>query len=596
MLATSKSPTALLPSPLSRLWIGVHSAFWLSLGCVIPLVGVVESANSQDLSRSEDGLPAFTVPPTISPNPNPKVPLAAVLQFTATEPVDTLVEVSDGVNEWTLEFEETQDSQAGLPIIGMRPDRSHTLTVTIRDADGNQLEALEPLTFRTPSVTYGVADFPPLDVRVSQPEQMEPGVTMLSVRRNRPLPKGPKTQAFNQSFGLLLALDAQGVPVWFYQHDSRISDFELLDNGNIAYLTQDFRLREIDLLGNIVQTWWATERPQGESEGIPIKTATLHHDVNQVSNGNLVVLGTERRFLDNYYTSEKDPTAPRQTQPVMGDQIIEFTPEGEVVWTWNSFDFLDPFRIGYETFNVYWRLRGFPDTLDWTHANNLVYDEKDNSLLASFRHQSAIVKVDRSTGELVWILANPQGWPLWLQDKLFTLEGEAEGQTRWFYHQHSPEPSHNGTVLLYDNGSFQAEPFEPYVKVEQTYSRAVEYEIDEANGIIRQVWSSEIPGEEKVITFAMGDVDALPQTDNVLLSQGWILHNDRLPEMTWDNIIDFPGWTRVREFSHETPPEILWEVVINEGSADEDLSWFLFASERIQLPTVTEWDGTRISR
>ena len=585
MLITPKTQSSHLPSPLKTLVLGVQTTIFVGLGCVMP-TAYLSVAEAEEQTRPRTGAPSFTVMPTISPNPNPKVPLAAVLTFAATEPVDTLVDISDGQNQWTLEFDETKDPQEGLPIIGMRPDRDHTITITLRDPDGHESQAQDPLTFRTPPVTYGVDDFPPIDLTVSHPDRMEPGVTMLSVRRNRPLPKGRETQAFNQGFGMLLAVDAQGEPVWYYQHDSRISDVELLDNGNIAYLTQDYRLWEIDVLGNTVQTWWAADRPQGEAEGIPIDTVTMHHDVNQVTNGNLVVLGTERRMIENYYTSEKDPNAPRQTQAVMGDKIIEFTKEGEVVWSWNAFDFLDPFRIGYETFNVYWSLRGFTDTLDWTHANNLVYDDRDNSLLASFRHQSAIVKVDRSTGNLEWILGNPQGWPERLQDKLFTLDGEAEGETRWFYHQHSPEPSHNGTLLVYDNGSFQAEPFEPYVPIEETYSRVVEYDLDPAQRTARQVWSSEIPGEEKVITFAMGDVDALPETDNVLVSQGWLLHNDRLPEINWNNVIDFPGWTRVREYSRTTPPEILWEVVMNTGSDDEDLSWFLFASERIHLPFV----------
>ena len=582
IVQTAKSQLFFRRFPFRTLSIAVPSTILLSLGTLAGCKSI-SSVRSNDTETASE-VPEFTTLPTISENPNPKVPLAAVLQFEASEPVETTIQVSDGEHEWNLKFDETHDSTEGLPVIGMRPDRTHSIKVIIRDADGNEISTQESLEFTTPAITYNTETFPPLDVRTSQPEKMEPGVTMLSVRRNKPVLGKKEIRSFNQGFGMLLAVDAAGEPVWFYQQDSRISDFELLDNGNIAYLTQDYRLIEIDLLGNTVNTWWATGRPQGETKGIPITTDTLHHDINQLTDGNLVVLGTEQRTIENYYTSETDPNAPRATQQVMGDLIIEFEKDGTVVWDWNSFDFLDPFRIGYETFKGYWNRRGFPNTVDWTHANNLVYDDKDNSLLLSSRYLSAIMKIDRETGELIWILGDPAGWSEKLQDKIFTLEGEASGKTRWFYHQHSPEPSHNGTVLLFDNGSYQAFPFEPPAEPAQTYSRAVEYEIDEANRRIKQVWTSEIPGEEKVISFAMGDVDALPNTDNILLSEGWLLPNDKVAELTWETIPDAAAWTRIREYAHTSPPEVLWEVVMNNGSDEDSLGWLLFASERIQLP------------
>lgn len=541
-----------------------------------------------DLSQSSPA-PEFTQLPTISANPNPRVPLAGLLQFATREPVETIVEVrntdpNDRQSPWTLKFKTNQNPQAGLAIVGMRPDRHYELHITIQDSSGNQTRAPQTLGFKTPPVTLNTETFPPLDVRTSQPERMEPGITLLSVRRQKATQGNPAIGKFNQKFGLLLAIDAAGEPVWYYEADSRISDFEVLQNGNIAYLTQDYRLIEIDLFGNIVNTWWAMHRPQGATAGIPIETSTLHHDLDQLPNGNLIVLGTEQRTIENYYTSETDANAPRATQEVMGDLIIEFAPDGKVPWSWNAFDWLDPFRIGYETFRGYWHRRGFPNVVDWTHFNNLVYNDRDDSILASSRYLSAILKIDRATGELVWIVGNPVIWPESLQSKTFTLAGAAEGKTRWFFHQHSPNPSHNGTLLLYDNGSYQAFPFEPPANPGETYSRAVEYRLDETTRTLTQVWSSERPGEAKVISFAMGDVDPLPKTDNILLSEGWLLPPDQIPILTWDNIPENTGWTRIREYTHTTPPNILWEVVMDNGSAPEALGWFIFSSERVSFP------------
>jgi hypothetical protein len=533
-------------------------------------------------ANADSRAPSFITTPQISPNPNPTVPLGAVLKFATDEPVTATIVLSDGTHTWELHFDPEDDPSQGLPIIGMRPDRQHTIAIEVQDQAGNTTEFPDLLTFQTPPLPQDPGEFPPLDVRTSSPELMEPGITVLSVRRNKAAQGKPEVQKFNQGWGMLLAIDATGEPLWYYRNDSRINDFEVLQNGNIVYISQDYRAIEIDWLGNVVNSWWATGRPEGPADdGIPIQTDTLHHDIDELPNGDLAVLGTQQRTIANYYTSEDDPNAPRADQQVMGDLIIEFQRDGKLVWQWNTFEYLDPFRIGYETFKGFWNRRGFPNTVDWSHANNLVYDERDDSFLLCLRYQAAILKIDRSTGDIIWILGEPSGWPLALQDKLFTLEGE---NARWFYHQHSPEPTPNGTVLIFDNANYQARPFTPPLLPIETYSRAVEYRLNEDDRIAQQVWSSEIPGEQKVVSFAMGDVDALPQTDNILLSEGFLLPNDKLPQLTWDNILSVGGWTRIRELTHTEPPEVLWEVVMDNGSDPDAIGWHIFSSERMALP------------
>lgn len=538
---------------------------------------------------AESRPPSFTVEPTIERNSNPNVPLAGILSFDTDEPVTTTIQIEDGQNEWQLEYNETKDPEQGLPVIGLRPDREHTINVTIQDADGNQTSLDQPLSFTSPPLPDGNELFPPIEVTVNQSQEMEPGITLLSVRRNKPyrdnlVAGDPEIKAFNQNFGMLLAIDHNGEPIWYYLQDSRISDFEVLENGNIIYLTQDFRAIEIDWLGNTINTWWATGRPKGETPGIPINTDSLHHDIYDLPDGKLAVLGTEQRAIENYYTSETDPNAPRKTQQIIGDKIIEFERDGTVTWEWNTFEHLDPFRIGYETFSGYWERRGFPGALDWTHGNNLVYDPKDDSWLISLRYQSAIVKVDRATGEFDWILGEPSGWGEELQDKLFTLEGDA----RWFYFQHSPTPTPNGNFLVYDNGTFGARPFDPPVPLQETYSRVIEYELDESNMTAKQVWTSEIPGEEKVVTFAVGAVDWLKQTGNVLVSYGYMVHPDDMARANWENILSVNAWTRVREFKYTQPAEIVWEVIMDGGSEEDAVGWIIFTSDRVQLPALKE--------
>ena len=65
----------------------------------------------------------------------------------------------------------------------------------------------------------------------------------------------------------------------------------MLPNRNISYMTQDSRIAEIDLAGNIINHWYAKDRPDGKPiDAIPVDAQTFHHDVSLLPNGNRVVL------------------------------------------------------------------------------------------------------------------------------------------------------------------------------------------------------------------------------------------------------------------------------------------------------------------
>jgi arylsulfate sulfotransferase len=521
------------------------------------------------LSKSHSGLPAFVDPPQVAPNPNPAVPLAAVVRFQADRPVETRLEVSDGAHRWVLTYDETHHPAEGLAVVGLRPGRRHRLHVSIRDAAGRVAHAAQELAFDVPPVPGGHGEFPPLRVTAGDPAAMEPGITLLNVRR-----RVAGDMRASAAYGLLLALDAQGEVVWSYRAPARISDLEPLRNGNLLYLTTDFRAVEIDLLGNVVASWYAARRPQGPAAGAAVDTLTFHHEIEELPWGNLVVAGSERRVLDDYWSSETDAAAPRGPARVMGDEIVEFQRDGTVVWRWNAFDHLDPYRIGYDTFFPYWQNRGFPETCDWTHGNGLFYDASDDALIVSLRMQDAVIKVDRASGEIRWIAGEATDWPPALQGRLLRLE-----KGRWFYHQHAPSLTPQGTLLVFDNGNFLSRPFTPATPLAETYSRAAEYALDPGRGTAREVWASDAPGPESVITYAMGDADWLPRTGNVLVSYGLCV--PRVPGLTWENALRYPCWTRAREVTHSDPPQVVWEVVLRDEEHEPPVGWNVFGSKRL---------------
>lgn len=524
----------------------------------------------------------FTKSPTVFQNPNPTVPLAAVVQFSASQDVQTTVELSDGVKQWELKFD--QNPADGLPIVGMRPDCTHELTISIVDANGNIAQAPESLTYTTPPLPTDRITFPPIRVMVSKPEQMEPGITLTSVRRRRfgQLTDLTKEETdFLLFFGLLVALDAEGEVIWYHEMDICFSDFTHLKNGNILYLTLDHHIIEIDLLGNIVTSWRSAGSPfpPRSDDVISVDTLSFHHFIDELPNGNIIAFSTMSKDIDDYWSSESDPDATRKRKKVMGDEIVEFERDGTVVWRWKSFDWLDPYRMGYESLYIYWLLHGFPDHVDWTHGNGLWLDESDDSYIISLRHQDALFKIDRKTGEIKWILGEPTDWSDDLQKKLFQPE---ENGMRWPYHTHAPSVTPQGTVMLFDNGNYQARPFASPLPPDQSYSRAVEYAIDTDNMTIRQVWDSDIAENDPLITYAMGDADWLPETGNVLVSYGFCFPRANITSgMDWITINDLIYQTRIREVTHQSPSEVVWEICLDEEDVQNLASWQIYGSERI---------------
>ncbi|MFB3826501.1 MAG: aryl-sulfate sulfotransferase [Bryobacteraceae bacterium] len=535
----------------------------------------------------------FKSAPVIEPNPNPAAPLAAILRFTPAAPVETIVTVSDGRRKWEVRFDRSRNPADGLPIAGFRAGRKHELRVQIRDAAGRVTRAPQALEFTAPALPAAGEEFPPIQVKASLPQEMEPGWTLLSVRRQRrggmaagaggagrtavrkgagkaaaKAPASPPGEApFATGYGLILALDEQGEVVWYYRGPNRTADVHRLRNGNIAFITNDNRLVEADLLGNIKGEWCAARRPQGACTGIPVDALTMHHSFQELPNGNFLLVSGELREIDNYYTSETDPRAPRKRQKVMGDQIVEFDRAGRVVWRWSAFDHLDVFRLGYLTINQYWVIRGFPDTVDWTHGNGVFHDERDDSVLFNSRQQSSVFKIERPSGRIAWIFGEPGGWPERFRPLLFNPAGVSE----WPWHHHAPRLTPRGTLMVFNNGIMKTRPFNPPVADSEVISGALEYAIDPKAHTARLVWASDVKGQpETVNTFAMGDVSPLPKTGNVLVVYGSAVRGDtRQP------------WTRVREYRRTTPPRVVYDVVLADAEGQAAVTWVAFGGERV---------------
>ncbi len=515
---------------------------------------------------------AFTEPPIFVLNPSGYAPLAGQVRFATNIPSRAEIVISDGDRTWALPQSDAFASHHELTVLGMRPGRAHWLSVSALDEDGNRIDGEEVIEFATDPLPE---DFPPLDLRVADRARMAPGVTMFGLRKS--------AQSGAKNYGVMVAVDDEGEVVWYRDFGQTVGDVKRLRNGNLIYLTFDHRAVEFDMLGNVINQWIAVDRwpdLHKEDKFFPVAAESFHHEIFEMANGNFLVLSVETRDLADYPSSDTDPDAPKGTATVVGDVVVEFTRDGQVVDEWKLLDSLDPYRFGYGVFDGYWERKGIVDSVDWTHANAVVHDERDDSLILSLRHQDAVVKIDRKTKSLKWILGTPEGWNAPWSDKLL----KPVGDVTWQFHQHNSLVTPEGTILLFDNGNCRTWPFEAPLPASENYSRVAEFEVDEEAMTVRQVWSYGGPGEEASYCPFICGAQPLPESGTVLACFGGMLATPEgaVSEDPTTGIGSVRLVEVTRDPNGDAAPEKVFELFID--TRDESRGWDVYRA--VRLPSL----------
>src|SRR5215203_2110452 len=178
---------------------------------------------------------------------------------------------------------------------------------------------------------------------------------------------------------------------------------------------------------------------------------------------------------------------------------------GEVLFEWRSIE-----HVALEETYVRPSEDHYPG-IDYFHLNSIDI-EPDNNLLISARETSAVSKIDRTSGEIIWRLAG--------RKSDFQM-----GEGTRFDSQHDARRLPDGTVSIVDNGSLIFENGTPKAVEE---SRAIVLELDEER--MRASLVGEYTHPDKQYADAAGNMQVLPN-GNV-----------------------FVGWGRglaISEFSHE---------------------------------------------
>lgn len=456
-------------------------------------------------------------------------PLAGSLELRTDVDSRVAVTLDDGTGVRTRFFPKYATAHS-IPLFGFKANRTNVITVTVYDRTQNAVSASQPLEFVTAPLP---SSFPAINLLSSVPSAMEPGYSLFIW----------ETIVRGTTVAYSTIIDAAGDVVWYAPATG--FDIRQLPNGNL-FATLGSSFVESDLLGRTVRTWHPPAQPLDPHDGVP------------TDHGTILYLADSLQTVTDLPTDPSNLNANHTTASIVYQKVIEMSADTEsLVNAWSPLDVLDPRRISY----LFTSLTDGLPSLGWDteHANAVIEDPSDNSIIVSMRNQNAVLKFSRATGELKWILGPHENWgPQW-QPYLLKPVGTAFD---WQYGQHAPVLTPRGTLMLYDNGNFRASPPNFAFTDQNNFSRAVEFRINEQTMEVSQEWEygGPILGEW-LFTGYMGNAEPEPRTGNVLIDFSAVSYADGVY-----SIPTSPGavMARFKEVTHDPVPQVVFDLTLTK--------------------------------
>ncbi len=454
-------------------------------------------ANKEEISIPTLGNNLDNIAHSIELNPSGFNPLAAEVftSFPVKGRAKIIVHSKEG-KHGTIEYLfKNYGENHNLIILGLYPDYENQVSIVMTDKNGNERSRTQIKIKTKPLDISALPNY--IKVKKCLVDKMEPGMNLLS---------DPGRSEADTSCPYMI--DADGEIRWVLDwsnspdllHAGIRCGLHRMKNGNFWLGDgNNYQACEINILGEVVRK-------------IDLKALgyNFHHETIVGENGELLIAVTK---LDAKLANGK---------PRINDHIIEMDQDGSIInKEWDLAQVLDTTRYFPENPN---QTRG-----NWVHNNALLY--QGDEILASGRHQG-VFKFKRN-GELTWILSPHKGWSSDFNKHLLTpldkngneitdplvISGEKSAEDfDWSWAQHNPVIKPNGNILVFDNGQGRNFIYGAQHRPER-YSRIVEYEIDETNMTVKQVWQFG-KGLNNYFANQMSSVQYLPKTENVIFGPG----------------------------------------------------------------------------
>lgn len=375
--------------------------------------------------------------PMIILNPFKKCPLAAIMKFNTEEPCSTKIIIEDDV---FIELQEMKKNHE-IIVLGLIANKSNCIKLICTYKKG----FIKEFTYYIQTEELP-KEYPHIELVTYCEEKSMPGMIAISLGRS---------EAVKTIEHLYSIIDSKTQVRWLYT-GTACHVFMKLKNGNLivdapissgicgAYTAAGFI--EMNMIGKIINFF-------------PIKNG-LHHDVIELPRGNFLAI-TQRESTKQDLLVEID----RESKEIINEwdfrKILDF----------NRVTVIDKISVNHP--------------LDWLHLNSLIYDEESNCIIASSRNQSTVIKFNKDTSEIKWILAPHYGWNDDLKEYLLNPIGE---KFEFSYAQHTPVLTSEGNLIIFDNGNFRSYELSKAILAHNNYSRAVEYRINEEDMTVEEIW------------------------------------------------------------------------------------------------------------
>lgn len=387
------------------------------------------------------------------------------LQATWTSTEATLATVEASFDGETLRFtEEEAGTTHSVNLLGVPAQTAVDVRVVVDDvvvAEGSATSGGLP------------AWVPDFDFVADVPDSAQPGLTAVPI--------------FVGLGGGVVFVDERGRTVWAYPPED--------DAHELA-----FRARmSLDGKHALFNGQAATDDGPGKIVKVALDGSTAtsaqvtsgHTDFVEYTPDGYVALGWEIREVAG--------------RKILGDTLVERSPEGVERVVWTTWDWFEP-DMSQTYPNLY---AADPDVEDWTHVNGLHYDPIEDALYVTMTFNNGVAKIDRASGEMVWVISATDGD--------FTLANPDLLQL-----PHSVQLLENGNLLVFNRGQMGSP---------DGYSRVDELVVDDDAHTVSSAWTYSDP--DRLLVSFLGSAERL-ENENTLIS--WTSAG-KLTEVTQDGAV-----------------------------------------------------------
>jgi hypothetical protein len=332
--------------------------------------------DAHDVAPTDAGVP-YLVKLAVTVAPDAASALQMVPQFSPTT-FDYYVRCAPGSNAMTVSMTASPGAESALLEPATSP-ASPSQTLSLAVTEGQAVVAAA--TRGAASVEYWVrclpADFPAYDW-TPHPDAgaPTPGYYLLGTMVTPP-----------SSGGYAMALDRNGVPVWYASHEGEVYDVESIVDGGISY-AYPFKVYELS---------------PPETTDITAAGAQVDlHELRALPGGHyLAFSGVPQMGVDLTGLTLPLPdggvTAYGPNTTIVSCTVLEVDAAGNVVWQWAATDHFDPVA------GMTYRPPATPNfPIDVFHCNAIDVDPTNGNLLVSARNMDSVFYVERPSGRVVW--------------------------------------------------------------------------------------------------------------------------------------------------------------------------------------------------